>query len=218
MAWTLKDVTFDAETHTSVLPGGIEVPHVTSVLGAVRVKTDFDEVASYSQRSADNVERALLRGTAVHADCHAYDDDDLDLDDVDPRIRPYVDAWVTFRENLRLKPMPTHRERRVFHPTHIYTGILDGLFYLRGQIILVDIKTGDPDAAATHLQTAAYALALATEGVHVDERWAVWLTPGNRMPYRIVSYGARPDARLDASKWLACLTVYREQRRRLETR
>jgi len=110
-------------------------------------------------------------------------------------------------------PFQASRERRLFHPLYVYAGIADGVFSCGGKIVLADIKTGDPDSAAAHLQTAAYEAPwnLAHPELRVDERWAIQLTPGRRTPYRVLNYTAREDAWMDFPKWSACLSVYNEQ-------
>ena len=203
---------YDPVTHTSRRPDGVEVPHVTAILKAVGVTEDFAAVSAISQRVAESVEAAAARGTAVHADCHAWDDDDLDIAAVDPRILPYVHAWAQFRLDKGIEPVV--RERQVYHPVFGFTGILDGIFAdPYGRRILVDIKTGDPNDAAGHLQTAAYEAAYLAAGdvAPIDERWAVRLAPGLAVPYRVVNYTARPDAYLDFSRFSACLATYHEQ-------
>lgn len=205
--FTVDDVRYDPETHTSTLPDGRPVPHVTAVLRAVGASS-----------SMDGVPEALLahagaRGTAAHADCHAYDDGDLDFESVDQRVAPYLDAWIICRENIGLEPLV--RERRLYAADWNYTGIMDGVFVdtRRGLNILVDIKTGNPEDAAAHQQTAAYEYAYrqSREAVTIHERWAIWLRPDLAVPYRILNYSARPDAFLDEMRWISSLTVYGEQ-------
>lgn len=214
---TAADLRFDPETHTTLAPDGRLVPHVTEVLGAVGVATDFDELIETSPRLAGAIEHARARGTAVHADCHAYDDDDLVVDSMDPRIRPYVlDAWAPCRAALGLVPVLHARERQVFDPANWFTGIMDGIFKrpaLGDWFVLVDVKTGDPDDAAAHLQTAAYETAARATfpGQRIHERWAIQLMPGRRVPWRVTNYSHRADAYQDGSKWLACLCTYNEQ-------
>lgn len=208
---------YDPATHTSMLPDGTNVPHVTTVLGAVGVAEDFELLMGQSRRLAAVIMDGRDRGQAVHADCHAYDDNDLDWDAVDYRIKPYVAAWAEFRRVHHMEPLT--RERQIYHAAFNYTGILDGIFSQRdfarheSKRILIDIKTGDPNDAAAHLQTAAYELAYCSEHPDepIDERWAVWLRPDRRIPWSIVNYTARPHGYLDALKWQACLTVYNEQ-------
>lgn len=212
--FSAADLLYDSRTHTSTLPNGAEVPHVTRILSDVGVSTNFEDVAQVSRRTEEAVRVACLRGTAVHADCHAYDDDDLDWSTVHALVRPYVEAWALVRQRKGLRPVT--RERRIYHPTFNYTGILDGVFEETptGRLVLVDLKTGDPEDAAAHLQTAAYEAAYCAQSdAEIHRRWAVWLQPGKKVPYRIVDYGApqRRERFYDFGKFQACLTVWNEQ-------
>ena len=217
--WTSADLRYDPNTHTSTLPDGTPVPHVTAVLSATGLSEDFDRLSGTAPRVAAAVQLARHRGTAVHADCHAFDDDDLQWATVDPRVRPYVLAWAEARGALWLHPLAHARERHVFHPLYRYTGILDGVFLRQApnqpaRHVLVHLKTGDPEAAAAHLQTAAYKAAWDAEHPDepVDERWAIWLRPERAVPYTVENYTARLEQCLhDFPKFLAALTVYNEQ-------
>lgn len=209
---TVDDIVYDPDTHTSRAPDGRFVPHVTAILKAVGVATDFDDLACLSPRVEQNIGRARDRGLAVHADCHAYDDGDLIVESVHPIVRPYVEAWAECRVALGLEP--EEREHRLFHPLFFYTGIMDGIFLRNGRdLALVDIKTGDPDDAACHLQTAAYELAWrAMTGLTLPmARLGIQLMPRLRKPYRVTDYSIRTNGIYDVSKWCACLTVYNEQ-------
>lgn len=220
LAYTAADLVFDPATHTTTRPDGVTVPHVTGILSAVGVTTDFEQVSMLSRRVARAVDLALARGTAVHADCHAYDDDDLDWDSVHPVVRPYVLAWVEVREALGLTPVAHQRERLVYSQPYHYCGIIDGLFVRDGQYVLADIKTGDPEDAAAHLQLAAYELAVEhTFSLTVSARLAIWLRPERRrLPYTVIDYTSHPDAAADRGNWLACLATYNQQPTRRERR
>ncbi len=199
---------YDPETHTSTC-GDRPVPHVTAVLAACGMSTDFSALPRVVRDRA-GWKRAL--GTAVHLDCHAYDDDDLDWATLDPQVRPYVEAWATARANLRLRPV--QRERQVFDRLHWYTGILDAICEDPDGpgLALVDLKVGDPRAAAADLQTGSYAQAWERQhsGSRITRRMAVWLRPGRRVPYTVDPYDGVKHSR-DFQKFLACLTVYNEQ-------
>lgn len=217
-ALTAAALSFNADVHEYRLPSGLVVPSVTHILKAVGVSTDFEAIAEASPRMASRIDEKRTLGTTVHADCHAFDDCDLEWNTVDPEVRPYLEAWASFRENVRL--VPTARERRVFHPALFFCGTLDGIFLdTNGRRILVDIKTGDPDDAAAHLQTAAYEGAYLVEHPDqpIDERWSVRLCPKNVVPYRITNYSRRLDAWRDFSKFQACVTVFHEQAARRRT-
>jgi len=206
--FTGADLTFEESTHEYRLPDGRLVPNVTSILKATGVATNFEEIASRSSKLADAIEYRRALGTAVHADCHAFDDDDLDWQVVHQDVRPYLEAWSVFRANTGLQPIA--RERRVFHAADFYCGTLDGIFQRRdGQRVLIDIKVGDPFDAAAHLQTAAYQAAFQLEhpGVAIVERWAVRLIPDRRIPYDITPYRDWQDL----GRFRAVLTTFDEQ-------
>lgn len=205
LALTGGALIFYPESHEYYTPPGREggrlIPSVTQILRAVRVSEDFDAI----ERARPGVVTfARDLGTAVHADAHAFDDQDLDVATVDPRVRPYLDAWIAWRENYGAVPL--QRERRLYHPLHGYCGTLDGIFDIGGKTVLVDIKTGDPESAGARFQTAAYQAAYSAEypEVPITERWSVQLTPLNGVPYRITPYRDWTDFQ----KFTAFLTTY----------
>lgn len=207
---TSRDITFRPDAHLYLEPDGTIVPSVTGILSAVGVSVDFNALAQTSARLGDAIQLKRDIGSALHADAHAYDDHDLEWSTVDPRVRPYLDAWVVFRENSGLRPVA--RERLVYHPVYRYAGTLDGIFETgAGRLVLPDLKTGDPDDAGCQFQTAAYLEAWRAD--HPEragepvERWGVQLVPGQRVPYRVHKY----DAWDDFQKFLAFLTTYRHQ-------
>jgi len=214
-AFGAADLAFDAALHRYTLPDGTEVPSVTQILSATGVSVDFDSLAGMSERLGDAINEKRELGRALHADAHAFDDGDLVLRTVDPRVFPYLQAWVTFRSNTGLQP--TTRERRVYHPTYGYAGTLDGIFRLDGprhKHVLIDIATGDPEDAGKRYQTAAYQAAYAIDhrDKPIDARWAVRLCPEHEVPYRITEYPSGPlDQMRDFRVFAACLTVYQHQ-------
>ena len=195
------DIAFDAGAHVYSLPDGTRVPSVTQILRATGVSTDF---AVLPNREA--IERKRDIGIAVHSDAHAFDDGDLDWRTVHPDVLPYVEAWAIFREQKKLAPLV--RERAVWHPVLRYAGTLDGIFEQPGRPVpvLIDIKCGDPQAAAAQYQTEAYraAYASAHPGFAAVERWSVQLTPERRVPYVITPYTDWQDAEV----WRAIVTTY----------
>ena len=187
---TGADLLFDADAHTYRSPAGVLVPSVTTILKATGVSTDFEALPN-----REAIERKRAIGTALHSDIHAFDDGDLDWSTVHPEVLPYVEAWAQFRESMRLTPRT--RERRVWHQTLGFCGTLDGIFDGAnvGAGVLIDVKTGDPKAAAAQFQTAGYQLALAYDDPAALElrRWSVQLTPGRRVPYVITPYADWQD-------------------------
>ncbi|MGE3278121.1 MAG: hypothetical protein AB7O67_23675 [Vicinamibacterales bacterium] len=207
---------FDPVRHEYRLPGGELVPSVTQILRDTGVSVDFQAL---SEMSADIGAAITLKrdiGTALHADAHAYDDDDLDWSTVNPLVEPYLRAWATFRANFpHLRPET--RERQVFHGLYRYGGTLDGILVNpdTGHRVLVDLKTGDPEAAGARYQLAGYQLAYQFEHPEtvIHERWSVQLTPDRQVPYRVHPYH---DAR-DAQVWRSIVTTYYAQASRRRT-
>lgn len=210
---TAQDLRFDPVAHTSYTALGQEVPHVTKILQAVGVSTDFEGLTAMSPFIAGRILARRELGTLVHAATHAYDEN-LPATGVqhDPEVEAFVLAWADFRQRSGL--VPVTRETRLFHPVYWYAGAMDGIFLDPSERrILVDLKIGDPDAAACHFQTAAYEAAWthAHPDQPIDERWAVQLCPYLAVPFRVTNYSRRPDARLDFRKFQAFVTTYHEQ-------
>lgn len=210
---TGRDLTFHPESHTYVRPDGVIVPSVTQILRATGIGTDYEAIPGLS---ALDLELRRQLGTAVHADIHSYDDDDLDLTTVDPRVRPYLDAWITCRNSLGLVGLI--HERIVYDPDLEACGTLDGIVRVRDErSVLIDLKIGDPVDAAAQYQTAAYEVLWRAEHPNdapIDERWAVQLTPDLAIPYRITPY---TDWR-DQQMFRAFVTTYYAQAARRKER
>lgn len=196
-------LSFDPATHEYRLPDGRRVPSVTEILRATGVSTDFEAIGALSQTVHDAIELKRAIGSALHQDIVAFDDNDLDWSTVDPRVLPYVQAWQQFRAD---KPhlTPTERERIVYHAALQYAGTFDGVFFdsVTGRRILIDIKTGDADAAGARYQLCGYMLC-----VPAEERWAVRLLPGRTVPYQVTPY---TDYR-DFEVWRAIVATYYAQ-------
>ena len=216
-------LTFDPERHEYFLPNGQRIPGVTEVLRATGISEDFERVALYNSSLRADLDAKRALGIAVHHDCHALDDDDLEWSTVDPRVAPYVNAWWEFRKNHKL--IPVERERRVFHPVYLYAGTLDGVFCKKtdGPFIVVDIKTGDVEASACRYQTSAYLAAyryaqdraLRQHSLKLPklvgmDRMAVQLCPLSNPPYKVTVYPRHEQAR-DFQQFQAFLTTYRAQ-------
>jgi hypothetical protein len=80
-----------AEFSHSYEVDGIVVPSVTQVLSL----TGIDDVSGIPLHY---LQRAAGIGTAVHQACELLDEDDLDLESLDPLIQGYVLGYQRFRE------------------------------------------------------------------------------------------------------------------------
>lgn len=199
---------FDPASHRYAVDGAW-VPSVTQTLQAVGLASDFAHVP------AEVLERKRAIGEAVHTACHYDDEGDLDEATVHPDVRPYLEGWRLFRREMGFVPLLL--ETRVYHPLYRYAGTLDRfgrLEHQSGVYVLVDIKTGDPEAAAAALQTAAYVEALRLARAHpvlaalpddvAVERWSVQLRPDGT--YRVRVYPVREHYR-DFGVFCAALQV-----------
>lgn len=152
-------VTFEPAGHIYRLKAtGEIVPGVTTVLRDTGISVDFDGLAAMGQRQAHAIALKRDIGTALHADTHAFDDDDIVMEKVNAEVRPYLECYITFRQHypdLR----PALRERLVYDPSTRVAGTIDGIFLTRGET-----------------------------RIEITERWSVQLIPGRKVPYRITPY------------------------------
>lgn len=141
-------LTFDQEKHEYRFDGKL-VPGVTSLISSL---SDFSFV------SDEDMEAACYRGTACHLACELFDLGTLNEAALDPAWRPYLDAWVKFKEERSFAVVLN--EHRVFHPVLKYAGTLDRFGMLEGKPFVLDIKTSASLSPVIGIQLAAYLEAL----------------------------------------------------------
>ena len=102
----------------------------------------------------------LERGKIVHSATVLIDDDLLDWEALDERVKPFCDAYKSFIDKVH--PIVEASELVVVHPSCTFGGRLDRVFRLPGQdrLIVCDIKTGTGVEDRYWCAVAAYALAL----------------------------------------------------------
>lgn len=188
-------LTFSAADHTYRWNGDI-VPSVTQCLKAAGV-------IDYSMIPQDVLQRASIRGTAVHLACQYFDEDRLDETTLDPEIANYLEGYKAFLLDTGFQP--ARIEERVYHPLHRYAGTLDRTGTLNGQLVLVDFKTGIM-LEGHRAQLAAYAMALPMPRRY--RRFGLQLT-GERS-YKIHEFPIRDLAR-DFNVFLGALAVTKQQ-------
>jgi hypothetical protein len=113
------------------------------------------------------LERARMRGSAVHALCHYANERDLDESSIDEAYRGYLEAWRRCVDERQIVPLLC--EHRVASRRHRLTGTIDILCESGGDGWLLDYATGDPVQCAKALQTAGY-FGLALEWQAEDPR------------------------------------------------
>lgn len=153
-------VSFEAAGHIYRFKAtGAIVPGVTHILKATGMSLDFEHMG-LGRKVEHAVQLKRDIGSALHADTHAYDDNDLVWETVNEEVRPFLECWVTFRDHYPFL-RPATRERLVYHPGYRYAGTLDGIFLY------------------PHESNA---------DIEITERWSVQLIPGKRIPYQVKPY------------------------------
>jgi len=140
-------VDFDPERHAFTVDGR-RVPGVTSIL------TDAGLGVDYSRVPPATLAWARERGIHVDSCCELFDEGNLDWESIVDEARPYVEAWVRFREHFTTvhhKPISYHRELG-------YAGIPDVLGCMRGYNWILEIKATSEISRSYALQLAAYAM------------------------------------------------------------
>jgi hypothetical protein len=163
-------LSFDPATHIYKLDG-VVIPSVTQVLADVGLSPDYP---------AEQRQFYLNRGTAVHRACELLVAGKLDKNNTDPRLHGYVDSFDRFLQRTGFKPDLV--EHRVWSEAYLVGGSLDYCGPLNGVQTILDVKSGEPAAAAA-LQTAAYAYLLKeSHGLVASRRLTLRLDPDGGEP------------------------------------
>ena len=150
-------------------------------------------------------------GTAVHRATHFMDENDLEITECDSRLRPYVEAWCKFKDEMRF--VPHLIEKQCYSLTYRFGCTPDRYGFLAESTpAVVEIKTTEPQDYVD-LQLAAQALALAEykpvaslAGLEAADliRLCVWIRKDGT--YKVIECR---DYTHDRCAWLAALTLYR---------
>lgn len=145
--------TFDEALHRYTVQGR-EVPSVTQILKPL---TDL----TYGQISPSILKAAADFGTAVHACTEYLDEGDLDDETVDEVWRPYLDAYVAWKETMR----PTIERIEWCLACSKFAGTIDRVATIAGDRWVIDIKTTSQIHPHVGVQLAPYeALSYAASG------------------------------------------------------
>jgi hypothetical protein len=145
-----------AEFSHSYEVDGIVVPSVTQVLSL----TGIDDVSGIPLHY---LQRAAGIGTAVHQACELLDEDDLDLESLDPLIQGYVLGYQRFREETGFAVDLVEHRRIADVDGFRYGMCVDRVGSLDGRPTVIDIKTASRKQHSWQIQTAAYSVGLADQ-------------------------------------------------------
>ena len=146
-------LTFDKPAHLYTYNGEI-VPSITQIMGFVGFYAHMDGIPK------DRLDHAAERGEAIHLATQYYDEGDLDISTVSDECRPYVDAYIAWRERTRWTLIECEKPRYALG----YAGTPDRIFAdnlasrAAGRCIVLDIKTSWKVSKEAHIQTAAQAV------------------------------------------------------------
>ena len=163
------NLTYNDSNHEYKLDGMI-IPSVTQVLkGAGLVSLDFV--------NEQLLEEKADLGKKVHLTTELYDNGTLDLDELHPTLKAYLDSWIKFKEDFHF--ISTAIELQLFHKLYRYAGRIDRVGLANGVLTLIDIKSGIH--TKTHaIQTAAYTLLYNQDkkkGEQIKKRFTVYVKP-----------------------------------------
>ena len=181
-----------------------EYPSVTRALSTV--------IRDYEWLKEDVRRRTMARGRAVHRMVEIIEGhyDGTGLSNLDPRLLPYRDAWLRFKDQSRYEPEKF--EIPFVSKKWGYGGTVDTYGTMPGDgRVLIDIKTGKPPWWVGR-QTGAYANGIMEleerETGRADSftRYCLWLQDSGQ-PRLIPNRGAH-----DLGVFLNYLSVYRDMK------
>lgn len=151
-------------------------------------------------------EEARNRGSMVHLAAEYYDLGRLDFHSVDPRIEPYLRAFIQFRANRPDTRSQEWIEVPMADPLGLYAGTPDRILISKRE--LWDLKTG-PYKPADKWQTAAYLNMLEGEEPASWKRFCLYLKPAGTYKVREFPQSEFPA---DLNVFHAALTLYYTKR------
>jgi hypothetical protein len=195
-----NELVFDPTTHEYFL-NGAKIPGVTSILQNVGI-IDLSGIP-YTR-----LEAAREFGIAVHSACELYDLDDLNEHTLDNHLRPYLDAWISFKHDTDFEIVEV--EKPVCSARYRFAGTPDRVGRL-DYLTIPDIKSTAELSPAIGIQTGAYEIAWnETHEEKVKQRIGVLLQPNGK--YKIEPHKDRNDLNI----FLAALSVYNWKRGNLK--
>ena len=159
-----KELEFDEDKHIYKLNGSA-IPSVTTVMKPL-------SNAEYSGISENVLNKAAEKGTAVHNAAENWAK--FQIDDIEPEYRGYFDAFLSWWKATN--PEMVGSEIKLYHKIMRYAGTADLVAWIDGKLTLVDYKTTSKLIEMNcGVQLEAYAKALASHGIEIQEKRAVQL-------------------------------------------
>lgn len=195
------------------------VPRVTSIVGIKAKPALYRFYASLSSfNEGEKIkEISAAEGTLVHETIQ-----NILIGkamDIDPNIKPAIEAALKFIEEKNIQILPEFIEKRVINKKELYAGTIDALAIIDGKLGVLDIKTSQSIYRDYDLQTSAYVATLKDAIKNLESRWilridqhricqkcgAIQRTKGGRekiiLPWNRDNIGVRIKATKCDHKW-----------------
>lgn len=140
--------TFDPETHVYHVDGEycLATGDILHLAG----------LSDYSAVPLVNLEKARDRGTRLHQCVHYFEEDDLDLQDIDDELFPFFQRYLQWKEDSGFVPIPPFEKAIVYAHLDIHVGChIDLRGYIPGKgLYVLDMKSSYPNSGAAKKQTS----------------------------------------------------------------
>ena len=191
----LSELDFDESTHTYRLDGEV-IPSVSTIMEPL-------SGAKYAGISERTLSKAADKGSSVHNSIENWLK--FEIEDVNPEHRGYFDAFKEWWG--KDKPEVVGSEVRFYHKILRYGGTGDLLAYINGKLTLVDYKSTYALSDMTcGVQLEAYAQALASHGIYVEQKKILHLKKDGKHSER--SYPVNDSTRWRVFGALKCVYDY----------
>jgi hypothetical protein len=137
------------------------------------------------------------RGSYAHEAIRLHEEGDLDIDSLDPQLRPYLDAWLNFKADTNW--LTAGGEKCYAHSVYGFKGKPDVYGLLHGNLDLIDLKMGVPASWHT-VQLSAYQELLRHNGIQIVSSWPLYLQANGK--YKM---GSRRASREDFAIFINAL-------------
>ena len=150
---------------------GIWYPRVTKI---VEIKSKpalykfYADLDSFAQ-GEEIKKNSASEGTLIHEAAEAIFVNKSP--EIDPSIKPSIDALLEFMDKNNIHVDPEYVEKRVVNYDDRYAGTLDALALIDGKFGVLDIKTSQAIYRDYNLQTSAYMGALSKDFKNLQTRW-----------------------------------------------
>lgn len=189
------ELRFDEKSHIYRLDG-VEIPSVSRVMEPLKA-------SSYAGISEKTLARAADKGSSVHNSIENWLK--FGIDDIPEEHRPYFDGFLEWWNEYQ--PEVVASEVKTYHKLMRYGGTIDLLAYIGGKLTLIDFKTTYRLLEKScGVQLEAYAQALASHGITVEEKHILHLTKDGKWAYP--EFPAKDPVRWRVFSALKCVYDY----------